>query len=170
MRYDLPFLKIPSAMMTNKDLVTETAKTRKPIIMSTGMSSLQEVDEAVDNLLAITNDVVLMHTNSSYPTPKEEIKLSLIPFLKNRYGCVVGYSGHEQDLQPTAIAVALGATVVERHITISHDLWGTDQKSSLEVLAMDMLKKRVSDINAIMGKPVKIVTESEVAIRKKLRG
>ncbi len=170
MRYDLPFLKIPSAMMTNKDLVAEAAKTRKPIIMSTGMSSLQEVDEAVDGLLAITGDIVLMHTNSSYPTPKEEINLSLIPFLKDRYGCVVGYSGHEQDLQPTAIAVALGATVVERHITISHDLWGTDQKSSLEVLAMDMLKKRVSDIGAIMGEPIKIVTKSEVAIRKKLRG
>lgn len=80
MQYDLPFLKIPSAMMTNRELVLETAKTGVPVVMSTGMSSLEEVDDAVDNLLSKTNDIVLMHTNSSYPTPKEEINLSLIPF------------------------------------------------------------------------------------------
>ena len=101
---------------------------------------------------------------------KEEINLNLIPFLKDRYDCVVGYSGHEEDLEPTVIAAALGAMVIERHITLSHDMWGTDQKSSLEILAMDMLYKRVQDINAIMGDTNKIVTESEVSIRKKLRG
>ena len=170
MQYDLPFLKIPSAMMTNKELVSETAKTGKAVIMSTGMSSLEEVDSAVENLLSTTDNFVLMHTNSSYPTPKEEINLSLIPFLKNRYDCVVGYSGHEKDLEPTVIAAALGATVIERHITLSHDLWGTDQKSSLEVLAMDMLQKRVQDVNLIMGEPKKVVTESEISIRHKLRG
>ena len=170
MQYDLPFLKIPSAMMTNSELVIETARTGKPVIMSTGMSSLKEVDSAVNNVLSTTDDVVLMHTNSSYPTPKNEINLNLIPFLKNRYGCVVGYSGHEEDLEPTVIAVALGATVVERHITLSHDMWGTDQKSSLEVLAMDMLRKRVNDVNLIMGSAEKTVTKSEIAIRDKLRG
>jgi len=170
MQYDLPFLKIPSAMMTNRELVLETAKTGVPVVMSTGMSSLEEVDDAVDNLLSKTNDIVLMHTNSSYPTPKEEINLSLIPFLKERYGCTIGYSGHEEDLEPTVVAIALGATVIERHITLSHDMWGTDQKSSLEVLAMDMLRKRASDINLIMGTPKKVVTDSEVSVRKKLRG
>tara|TARA_A100001515_G_scaffold43035_1_gene33950 strand:- start:1804 stop:2652 length:849 start_codon:yes stop_codon:yes gene_type:complete len=170
MQYDLPFLKIPSAMMTNKDLVSEVAKSGKTVIMSTGMSSLEEVDRAVENLFSITEDVVLMHTNSSYPTPKEEINLSLIPFLKDRYKCTVGYSGHENDLEPTVLAIALGAVVIERHITLSHDMWGTDQKSSLEVLAMDMLRKRSDDINLIMGQPVKQITESEVSIRKKLRG
>ena len=170
MQYDLPFIKIPSAMMTNSELVIETAKTGKPVIMSTGMSSLEEVDSAVNNVLSITDDIVLMHTNSSYPTPKNEINLNLIPFLKNRYGCVIGYSGHEEDLEPTVIAVALGATVIERHITLSHDMWGTDQKSSLEVLAMDMLRKRVNDVNLIMGSAEKIVTESEISIRHKLRG
>ena len=170
MQYDLPFLKIPSAMMTNSELVIETARTGKPVIMSTGMSSLEEVDSAVNNVLSTTDDIVLMHTNSSYPTPKNEINLNLIPFLKNRYGCVVGYSGHEEDLEPTVIAVALGATVIERHITLSHDMWGTDQKSSLEVLAMDMLRKRVNDVNLIMGSAEKTVTKSEIAIRDKLRG
>ena len=170
LQYDLPFLKIPSAMMTHSELVAETAKTGKAVIMSTGMSSLEEVDDAVNNLLKTTDNFVIMHTNSSYPTPKEEINLNLIPFLKDRYDCVVGYSGHEEDLEPTVIAAALGAMVIERHITLSHDMWGTDQKSSLEILAMDMLYKRVQDVGAIMGDTTKVVTESEVSIRKKLRG
>ena len=170
MQYELPFIKIPSAMATNELLVAETAKTGRPIIMSTGMCELREVDDAVNNVLKYNNNLVLMHTNSSYPTPKDEINLRLIPFLKDRYGCRVGYSGHEEDLEPTVIAVALGATVIERHITLSHDMWGTDQKSSLEVMAMDMLHKRVKDVNKIMGSANKEVTKSEIAIRKKLRG
>jgi N-acetylneuraminate synthase len=170
MQYELPFIKIPSAMATNDLLVTETAKTGRPIIMSTGMCELGEVDEAVNNVLKHNNNLVLMHTNSSYPTPKEEINLNLIPFLKERYDCPIGYSGHEEDLEPTVIAVALGATVVERHITLSHDMWGTDQKSSLEVMAMDMLHKRVKDVKTILGNATKTVTESEKPIRKKLRG
>ena len=170
MQYDLPFIKIPSAMTTNTKLVAEAAKTSLPIIMSTGMCELKEVDNAVNNVLKHNNNLVLMHTNSSYPTPKEEINLSLIPFLKERYGCVIGYSGHEQDLEPTVIAVALGARVIERHITLSHEMWGTDQKSSLEVMAMDMLFKRIKDVDTIMGKPIKEVTKSEIKIRKKLRG
>jgi N-acetylneuraminate synthase len=98
------------------------------------------------------------------------LNLALIPFLKERYGCPVGYSGHEHDLEPTVIAVSLGAKIIERHITLSHDMWGTDQKSSLEVLGMDMLRKRCLDIDAIMGRPEKCVTPSEVEIRRKLRG
>ena len=170
MNYDLPYLKIPSAMMTNKVLVAETAKTGLPVIMSTGMSTLREVDDAVNNVLKYTNNLVLMHTNSSYPTPCDELNLSLIPFLKNRYECTVGYSGHESDLEPTVVAVVLGARVIERHITLSHDLWGTDQKASLEVLGMDMLYKRTKDISIMLGSSEKLVTPSEINIRKKLRG
>jgi N-acetylneuraminate synthase len=170
MQYELPFIKIPSAMATNITLVTETAKTGRPIIMSTGMCELDEVDAAVNNVLKYNDNLVLMHTNSSYPTPKQEINLKLIPFLKQRYGCTIGYSGHEEDLEPTVIAVALGASVIERHITLSHDMWGTDQKSSLEVMAMDMLFKRIRDVPTILGSDQKRVTESEIAIRKKLRG
>ena len=111
-----------------------------------------------------------MHTNSSYPTPKNELNLNLIPALKNRYGCTIGYSGHEEDLEPTVLAIALGAKVIERHITLSHDMWGTDQKASLEVHAMHMLKKRCKDVDIILGSSEKVVTESEIPIRKKLRG
>ena len=170
MRYDLPFLKIPSAMITNKALVEECSKTGLPICISSGMSSLREVDEAINSILKFTDNFVLMHTNSSYPTPPEEINLSLIPFYKERYNCVVGYSGHEQKLEPTVIAAAFGAKVIERHITLSHDLWGTDQKSSVEVVGMDILHKRIKDLQLILGSPEKKITESEFEIRKKLGG
>jgi len=170
LNYDVPFLKIPSALITEVELVGESAKSGKPMIISTGMSTLKEVDNAVNNVLKYNNNLVIMHTNSSYPTPKEELNLRIIPMLKERYGQVIGYSGHEEDLEPTVLAIALGAKVVERHITLSHDMWGTDQKASLEVHAMYMLKKRCEDVDAILGSCEKIVTESELPIRKKLRG
>jgi N-acetylneuraminate synthase len=168
--YELPFIKIPSAMMTNEELVAESAKSGVPLIMSTGMSTLKEVDDAVNNVLKHTDNLVLMHTNSSYPSPIDELNLSLIPFMAERYNCVIGYSGHEQDLEPSVVAAVLGAKVIERHITLSHDMWGTDQKASLEVVAMDMLYKRIKNINTMMGSSEKNVTNSELAVRKKLRG
>ena len=170
MNYDVPFIKIPSALITNDDLVTASAQTGKQIIMSTGMSTLEEIDKAFDLICKHGNKPVVMHTNSSYPTPRKELNLSLIPMYKDRYDCVVGYSGHEPDLEPTVIAVSLGAEVIERHITLSHELWGTDQKSSLEVIGMDKLRKRCADIKDMVGSADKRVTESEIPIRKKLRG
>jgi len=167
---NIPFVKIPSAMMTHQDLVTETAKLGKPVVISTGMSTLKEVDDAINNLKKHTNDIVIMHTNSSYPTPVEELNLNLIPFLKERYGCTVGYSGHEEDLEPTVIAVTLGAKVIERHITIDRNMWGTDQKASLSVHGMDMLKNRIENIDKMLGSDNKEVTESEKSVRRKLRG
>ncbi len=170
LNYDIPFIKIPSAMMTNTELVEESAKSGKPIIMSTGMSTLEEVDIAVNNLMKNTDNFVIMHTNSSYPTPVEELNLRLIPYYQNRYKCQVGYSGHEYDLEPTVLAVALGAKVIERHITISQEMWGTDQKSSLTVHAMNMLRRRVSQVDKMLGSDSKEVTKSEEAVRRKLRG
>ena len=170
MEYDVPFIKIPSALITEKDLVIESAKTGKQVIMSTGMSTLQEIDTAFDLINKHGKKPVVMHTNSSYPTPRKELNLSLIPFYKERFDCVIGYSGHEPDLEPTVIAVSLGAQVIERHITISHNLWGTDQKASLEVIGMDKLRKRCIDVKEMFGSNEKYVTESELPIRKKLRG
>jgi N-acetylneuraminate synthase len=170
LKYDVPFIKLPSAMMTNKKLLVECARSGKNLILSTGMSELKEVDDAVETVLKFTKNFVLMHTNSSYPTPVSELNLSLVPFLIDRYKCVVGYSGHEEDLEPTVIAVALGAKVVERHITISHEMWGTDQKSSLEVHAMNILRRRIKDITSMLGSPKKVITTSEISIREKLRG
>lgn len=169
LQYDVPFIKIPSAMITDIDLLKELSTSGVRVIISTGMSTLEEVDLAVNTLLKGNSEPIIMHTNSSYPTPPEEINLKMIPFLKERYNCIIGYSGHESNLTPTTIAVALGAQVIERHITISHDMWGTDQKASLEIMAMDMLRKRIGEINSIMGSGEKTVTISEIPIREKLR-
>ena len=169
LNYDVPFIKIPSAMLTNLDLLKEAAQTDKTLIVSTGMSTFVEIDTAVNLIMKCGAKPILMHTNSSYPTPPSELNLNLIPVLKDRYDCIIGYSGHEFDLEPTVIAVALGAKVIERHITLSHNLWGTDQKSSLEVHAMDLLKKRANDASMMLGSSIKEVTPSEIPIREKLR-
>jgi len=130
--------------------------------------------ESVQNLWNILEKkkakFALLHCNSTYPAPHDELHLSVIPEMKKRYGCTIGYSGHEYDLEPTILAVALGAKIIERHITLDHEMWGTDQKSSLEVHAMDLLKKRLKDIQRTIGKPEKIITESEKEALKKLRG
>lgn len=170
-KYDVPFIKLPSAMLTNQELLIESCRTGKPVILSTGMSTVEEIDEAVNLLEKHTNgDYVLMHTNSTYPAPYSELNLKIIPFLKERYQCLIGYSGHEYDLEPTVAAVVLGAKMVERHVTLDHEMWGTDQHASLELHAMDMLHKRVENIHIMLGDGVKRVTEKEMDVRKKLRG
>lgn len=170
LQYDIPFIKIPSAHLTNDDLLIESAKTGIPIIASTGMSTLEEVDTAVNILDKYAKSYAIMHTNSSYPSKIEDLNLSLIPFFIKRYGCPIGYSGHEFGLTPSVIAVSLGAKIIERHITINREMWGTDQSSSVEIQGMDSLYKRIKEINLIMGEPKKIVTEGELPIREKLRG
>ena len=169
--YDIPFIKIPSAMLTNEELIIESAKTQKRLIISTGMSEIKDIDNAVNIVNKYnSNKIILMHCNSSYPTPIEELNLNVISFLKKRYNCIVGYSGHEQDLEPSVVAAVLGAKVIERHITLSHDLWGTDQKSSLEIMGMDILKKRIKDIDIMLGDGIKRITDGEKKIIEKLRG
>ena len=169
--YNVPFLKIPSALITNIELISKVAQSEIPIILSTGMSTIEEIDIAVETVLEESNSKpVIMHCNSSYPTPPEEINLRAIKTLEERYNCPIGYSGHEDDLEPSVIAISLGAKVIERHITLSHSMWGTDHKSSLEVHAMDLLKKRAENVELILGDGKISVTESEIPIRKKLRG
>ena len=170
LQYDLPFLKIPSAMLTNTELLKAASQSGAAILMSTGMSTLKEIDLAVNVLEKNTKSYALMHCNSSYPAKHEDLNINVIPMLRDRYDCIIGYSGHEYDLEPTVIAVSLGAIIIERHITLSHNMWGTDQKASLEVNAMSLLKKRIADIHKILGSKNKKVTDSEIPIREKLRG
>ena len=169
LKYEVPYIKIPSALITDFQLLEESAKSGKQLIISTGMSTLEEVDDAVNLIMKNGSTPVILHSNSCYPAPIEDLNLKIIPYFKKRYNCVIGYSGHEHSLEPTVAAVILGAKVVERHVTVDHNLWGTDQKSSLSILAMDMLYKRIKDIKKYLGKPKKIVTEGEKEIRKKLR-
>lgn len=171
LKYDVPFIKIPSAKLTEEELVREVAKSGKPVLLSTGMSTIEEIDNAVEIMEKHANgDYALMHTNSSYPAPIEELNLLVINFLKERYKCIVGYSGHEYDLEPTVIAVALGASLVERHVTLNHNMWGSDHFASLEVHGMDMLLKRINNISSILGDGIKKLTDNELEVRKKLRG
>jgi len=169
--FDVPFIKIGSAKLTDEELLREAAKIGKPVILSTGMSTEKEIDKAVELLVKhASGGYALLHTNSTYPTPPQDINLRAMMSLKERYGCVVGYSGHEYGLDPTSMAVALGANIIERHITLDHNMWGTDQAASLEVHAMDMLCKRVREVSISLGDGIKKVTESEKLIRTKLRG
>ncbi len=168
--YDIPFIKIPSAKITDKDLLLEACKTQKPLVVSTGMSSVEEIDEAVNILEKNASQYILLHCNSAYPTPKDELNLNSIKFLQERYKCPIGYSGHEQDLEPTVYSTVLGVRMIERHITLDHAMWGTDQAASLEPMGMDVLRKRIKDIDVILGNGIKRVTENELPVRKKLRG
>ncbi len=166
---EIPFIKIPSAINGSYDFLVDVCKTNVPILVSLGMSELEECDKIVNLLKKHSSDFCVMHTNSAYPAPNDQLNLSLIPFFIERYNCPVGYSGHEMDLEPSVIAAILGANVIERHITLDHDMWGSDHKCSLEVNAMDILKKRISSAHESIGKPIKKVFEAEAPKIKSLK-
>lgn len=168
--YEVPFIKIPSAHITNEELLKECAMSGIPIIISSGMSNWKMIDDAIELISKHTNEFALLHCNSTYPAPHDELNLNVIPEMKMKYDCIIGYSGHEYDLEPSVLAVAMGAQIVERHITLDHNMWGTDQNSSLEVHAMDLLKKRIKDVKYILGGKDKVITDSEKPVLKKLRG
>lgn len=171
LKYDVPFIKIASASNADWELLGLACRSGKPLLVSTGMSTLEEVDTIV-NFLEKHSDgsYILMHTNSAYPAPAEELNLKMIKTLKDRYHCLVGYSGHEYNLEPTVIAASLGAKVIERHVTLDHNMWGTDHSASLTVAAMAMLRGRTKDLLVVLGNGEKVITEKENAVRLKLRG
>ena len=171
LEYDLPYIKIASASNLNRELLKRACESKKNLLVSTGMSTLEEMDKTVDFLERYSDgNYILMHTNSVYPTPVTELNLRMITTLKERYGCLVGYSGHEIDLEPSVIAVSLGAKVIERHVTLDHDMWGTDHRASLSVTAMALLQGRMKEILLMLGDGKKVITENEKIVRKKLRG
>ena len=171
LEYDLPFLKIASASNANEDLLKKACESKKTLIVSTGMSTWEELDKTVSFLERYSEgNYILMHTNSAYPAPASELNLRMITALKKRYNCIVGYSGHEIDLEPSVVAVSLGAKVIERHVTLDHNMWGTDQAASLSVAAMAMLHGRMKEILTMLGDGEKVITEREKEVRKKLRG
>ena len=169
-KYDIPFIKIPSAHLTNHKLLKASAQTGIPIVASTGMSTLKEIDEAVAILKKHASQFVLMHCNSAYPAKIDELNLKVIPALHKRYKCPIGYSGHEFGLTTTTAAMVLGAKIVERHITLDHTMWGTDQSASIEPSGMDKFYKQVNEMTRSLGDGKKRVYETEMAVRKKLRG
>ena len=179
MQYDIPYIKIPSAMLTNDELLIAVRDTDKKVILSTGMSTREEIDHAVVLLKSKivvepyyerAGNFVLLHCNSTYPAPIDELNLSAIKTLKERYNCEVGYSGHEFRLSTSVAATYLGASVIERHITLDRSMWGSDQLSSVEPQGLFKLMSGIRELELARGDGEIKVTESEKKVRKHLRG
>ena len=151
-------------------MIEKSAQTGKKIILSTGMSTMEEVNQAVVWMLSEQADFALLHCNSAYPAPLEDLNLSCIKTLKDTYNCEVGYSGHEFRLGTTVAAVYLGATILERHITLDRTMWGSDHLSSVEPQGLIKLVSGVRELELAHGDGVKKVTPGELPSRKKLRG
>lgn len=167
-RYDLPALKIPSACVTDTGLLLAALDTHLPVVMSTGMSTVQEIDAAMDVLLAEV-PLLLMHCRSTYPAAYPELNLLTIRTLRGRYGLPTGYSGHEVGLWTTLCAVALGACAVERHFTLDRSSWGTDQAASVEPRGLEQLVRQIRHFEAARGDGRIGPTESEAPVRARLR-
>lgn len=168
-QYDLKYNKIASAMLVNDEILEEVASEKKYTFIATGMSTYEEIDHAVSVFRKYDCPFELMHCNSTYPMPKEEANLRLIPVLRERYGCKVGYSGHETGRIVSTSAVALGATSLERHITLDHSMYGSDQAASLNVDDLFRLVKDVRLIETILGDGIKTLSDKELETKKKLR-
>lgn len=168
--FDLPFNKVASPMLGHRQLLEAIAAEGKRTFVSTGMSTLDEVDEAVKIFSQAGCPYELMHCNSTYPLKEEDANLRCIPMLRERYGCDVGYSGHETGLIKVCVAaVALGATSIERHITLDRTMYGSDQAASVEVHALANFVDVIRTIPTILGDGEKSITESEWPVRDKLR-
>ncbi|WP_322409275.1 N-acetylneuraminate synthase family protein [Microbacterium invictum] len=160
--------KVASACLTDRALLSALRDTGKPVILSTGMSTMEQITGAVEVLG--TDDLVLMHATSTYPMEPEEANLRMIPALRERFpGVPVGYSGHERGLQVSLAAVALGAVAVERHITLDRTMWGSDHAASLEPAGLQHLVRDIRIIEAALGDGVKRVYDSEQGPMAKLR-
>lgn len=170
LEYDIPFLKIPSAMITNEELMRASARSGKEVIFSTGMSTLEETDQAVQWMREEKADFSILHCNSTYPAPLEDLNLKCIETLRERYDCEVGYSGHEFRLGTTVASVYLGATIIERHITLDRTMWGSDHLASVEPQGLIKLVKGIRELEIALGDGHKRVTDGELPVRKKLRG
>jgi N-acetylneuraminate synthase len=166
-QFNPPCYKIASASLTDDNLLRHTRSKGKPIVLSTGMSTLGQIDHAIEVLG--TDDLILLHACSAYPAYYEELNLRCIQTLRERYGIPVGYSGHETGLPSSVAAVALGACVLERHITLDRSMWGTDHAASLEPNGITRLVSYLRLVEKSMGDGVKRVLEREQPIIKKLR-
>jgi N-acetylneuraminate synthase len=167
-QFDPPLYKAASASLTDHRLLRKMRATGKPLMLSTGMSQMDEIEAAVAAIGA--ENLLIAHSTSAYPCQVEELNLRMILTLKQRFpGVPIGYSGHEVGLAPTWAAVVLGACFVERHITLDRAMWGSDQAASVEILGMHRLVRNTRDIERALGDGVKRVYASEQGSLKKLR-
>lgn len=167
-KFDTPAYKIPSASLTDHKLMNHVRRTGKPVIISTGMSTMEQIREGAEAVGL--EDLVIMHCTSTYPCEPEELNLRMIETLRREFPKnPIGYSGHEVGLVPSAVAVALGACMVERHLTLDRAMWGSDQAASVEPSGFERLVKYIRVSQASLGDGVKKVYESEMSSLKKLR-
>lgn len=166
-QFDPPCYKIASPSLTDDHLLKHIKSIGKPIILSTGMSTMEQIEHAIDILSG--SNPVLLHCTSNYPAKNEESNLRMIPVLKEKFGLPVGYSGHETGVTPSVIAVGMGACVVERHITLDRAMWGSDQAASLERKGLELMVRDIGLWPICKGDGVKKVYESEEPNLKKLR-
>ena len=166
-QFDMPCYKLPSALIVNHQLVKACNETGKPVMISTGMSTMQEIEEAI--ALIDPTRLLVAHCTSTYPAPVDQLNLKMISVLKEKFGGVVGYSGHEVGLSPTYAAVVLGAHFVERHITLDRTMWGSDHAASIEPGGLRRLVENIRDLETAMGDGVKKVYEEEKIAMKRLR-
>jgi len=171
-QYDLEYIKIPSAKITDIQYLRKVALNFDNIIFSTGMSTEEEIKECYRTLKLYNqnNNISILHCNSSYPASDSELNLSYIIILKNNFNnATIGYSGHEEGISASIIAVSLGSEIIERHVTLSRSNWGTDQSASIVYDQLYRLMRDCEKVNIWKGKPEKVVFESEEKIKKKLR-
>jgi len=167
-KFDTPAYKVPSASLTDHNLLKHVRATGKPVIISTGMSTMDQIKRGVDAVGS--DDLVIMHCTSTYPCEPEELNLKMIETLRSEFpNNPIGYSGHEVGLVPSAVAISLGATSIERHITLDRAMWGSDQAASVEPGGFEKLVKYIRVTEASLGDGVKKVYESELGSIKKLR-
>ena len=167
-QFEPPVYKAASASLTDLPLLARMKATGRPLMISTGMSTMDEIVAATSTVGE--QDLLIAHSTSAYPCPVEALNLKMLHTLQERYpNCPIGYSGHEVGLSPTWAAVAMGATFVERHLTLDRAMWGTDQAASVEVTGFVRLVANIRDIERSLGDGVKRVHDSELAARRKLR-
>jgi len=167
-QFDVPIYKTASASLTDKELLLKHKSLNKPTIISTGMSTIEEIISAVN--IFENKNLLVAHSTSTYPCPNEELNLKMITTLREKYpDTPIGYSGHETGLAPTWAAAALGANFVERHITLDRAMWGSDQAASVEVDGFHRLVRNIRDIETALGDGIKKVYPSEMGARAKLR-
>ena len=166
--FNVPAYKIASADMTNFPLIKYISKTKKPMIISTGMSSLDEIEKTVNFVTELDVQFVLLHCNSTYPSPVDLLNIKMIPFLKEKFSVSIGYSGHEASIYPSIAAANFGAVIVERHITLDKNMEGLDHASSLEPNEFELLVKGIRESELAYGEPKKKMTRGEILQREVL--
>jgi N-acetylneuraminate synthase len=168
-RYDLPFNKIASALSTNLEFVREVASQGKLTYASIGMCNWVDIDNLVDIFARSSSQLILMHTISNYPAENQDLNLRMIDTISKRYGLPVGYSGHETSISPSIVAASIGAVAIERHITLSRSMWGTDHSASLEFAGISQLVGAIRKVPIVLGDGLKKTVPGEAQIAEKLR-